>query len=290
MAPEQAQGSRDVDARADIYAAGAVLYRMLTGRPPYEDDGQNPLVKLLHEEPARARSVDKTIPAGIEAVIEHAMARDPGARPETAGDLEAELAAFDVGGASIVDPIDGGEIGAAATTTVAAPAGTAASLSTSVTRRGGSTMTMADRITRSARVARPLAAGLGLAAALLTGLALLALLDAVIRGVSAERTRSEWMLVVLISGIATVAAAAVLGRALAARWWSVPAVRQLSGLLVRALVAGLATLATLELLARGLAAIAGWQKAFAAPANAARIALALAASGFAVWRALTTRR
>ena len=151
-------------------------------------------------------------------------------------------------------------------------------------------MTMADRITRSARVARPLAAGLGLAAALLTGLALLALLDAVIRGVSAERTRSEWMLVVLISGIATVAAAAVLGRALAARWRSVPAVRQLSGLLVRALVAGLATLATLELLARGLAAIAGWQKALAAPSNAGRIALALAASGFAVWRALTTRR
>ncbi len=290
MAPEQAQGSRDVDSRADIYAAGAVLYRMLTGRPPYEDDGQNPLVKLLHEEPARARSIDKTIPAGIEAVIEHAMARDPAARPDTAGALDAELAAFDIGGAAILAPVDGGEIGAAASTAAAAPAGTAAALSTSVTRRGGSTMTMADRITRSARVARPLAAGLALAAALLAGLALLALLDAVIRGVSEKRTRSEWMLVVLISGIAAVATAAVLARALVARWRSVPAVRHLSGVLMRALVAGLATLATLELLSRGLAATAGWHKALAAPANAARIILALAAAGLAIWRALAARR
>jgi hypothetical protein len=150
-------------------------------------------------------------------------------------------------------------------------------------------MTMADRITRDARLARPLAAALGLAASLLAGLALLGLLDAVIRGVSAKRTRSEWMLVVLISAIATVATAAVVIRAVTARWRSVPAIRQLSRRLIHALVAGLATLATLELLTRALAATASWHNAGAPSVTAARIILAFAAAGITVWRSIARR-
>jgi serine/threonine-protein kinase len=76
MAPEQARGSAHVDLRADIYAAGAVLYRMLTGQSPYGDD-PNPLAKLLHEEPRRPRAIEKGIPEGVEAVIQDATVREP---------------------------------------------------------------------------------------------------------------------------------------------------------------------------------------------------------------------
>jgi serine/threonine-protein kinase len=93
MSPEQAAGERDVDARADVYAIGAVLYEMLAGRPPYT--GATPqavLAKCLTEEPAPLAAVRAGVPAPVAAVVVRAMARRPDDRYATGVELERALA------------------------------------------------------------------------------------------------------------------------------------------------------------------------------------------------------
>jgi serine/threonine-protein kinase len=95
MAPEQARGER-VDARADVYAAGAILYRMLTGRTPFETtDASAALSAVLTEEPTRPRLIAPEIPEAIEMIVERAMAKNPAARFSSMAELEAALAPFD---------------------------------------------------------------------------------------------------------------------------------------------------------------------------------------------------
>ena len=94
MAPEQATGSSRVDARAVLYAVGAVLYRMLVGATPYDgEDASEVLTKLLAGGPermgARARVREE-----VEAVVERAMARRPDERFATASDLADALEAL----------------------------------------------------------------------------------------------------------------------------------------------------------------------------------------------------
>ena len=96
MAPEQARGSTDVDARVDVYAVGAVLYHMLTGKPPFADDEPAvALTKVLNEDPRRPRDLERSIPEGVEALIQRAMARDPAQRPATVQELYRLLGTFD---------------------------------------------------------------------------------------------------------------------------------------------------------------------------------------------------
>jgi hypothetical protein len=76
MAPEQARGDK-VDARADIYAVGAILYRALTGRKPFDADDPSVIVtQVLTQDPPRPRSLNPAIPQALELVIQHAMAKD----------------------------------------------------------------------------------------------------------------------------------------------------------------------------------------------------------------------
>jgi serine/threonine-protein kinase len=109
MAPEQARGDR-VDARADIYAVGAILYRALTGRKPF--DGLDPMATLtavLTTEPDRPSALDASIPLALELVVQRAMAKSPKDRYQTMDELEHELAAFDpdlVGRLSTAPPPD----------------------------------------------------------------------------------------------------------------------------------------------------------------------------------------
>ncbi len=96
MAPEQASGSARVDVRADIYGVGAVLYRMLAGRMPYDgEDAGHVLSRLLAGAPRRP-SHYRPVPEALEAVVQRAMARDPDERFATAlalADALSELSA-----------------------------------------------------------------------------------------------------------------------------------------------------------------------------------------------------
>lgn len=94
MAPEQIEGQR-VDGRADIYSLGAVMYHLVTGRPPFE--GEDPLTvafQHVHRAPQRPRSINPSIPEDWEALILKALAKDLADRFQTAAALADALAAL----------------------------------------------------------------------------------------------------------------------------------------------------------------------------------------------------
>ena len=88
MAPEQARGQK-VDHRADVYGLGTILYTVLTGRAPYQEETpQATILALLNSEPPRPRSLAPTIPPHVELIIERAMAKNP-------DDRYPDMAAFE---------------------------------------------------------------------------------------------------------------------------------------------------------------------------------------------------
>ncbi|HUQ05678.1 MAG TPA: WD40 repeat domain-containing serine/threonine protein kinase [Kofleriaceae bacterium] len=98
MPPEQARGG-DVDERADVYALGAVLYHLLTGKPPYSDaKGVNELLERLRAGPPPAlATLVPEAPRDLVTIVEKAMARAPGARYPRARELAADLRRFEAG-------------------------------------------------------------------------------------------------------------------------------------------------------------------------------------------------
>jgi hypothetical protein len=114
VAPEQIRGEA-VDARADVYALGGVLFFMLTGRLPFpRPSDEATLWAHLHTPPPAPSAARPGLPPGLDAVVQRAMAKDRDARWPSAGALgRAALAAA-------------GPPGSAATTRVAGPPGSAA--------------------------------------------------------------------------------------------------------------------------------------------------------------------
>ncbi len=85
MAPEQAVGGREVDHRCDLYSLGAVLYRMVAGRPPFSGRSAAALLSaLVQDDPAPPRRLDPDVPEGLDGLILRLLAKDPAARPPTA--------------------------------------------------------------------------------------------------------------------------------------------------------------------------------------------------------------
>src|SRR5205823_2236970 len=81
MAPEQLTASRDVDARADVYSLGVVLYELLSKERPFKADTVAHLAALvLTEEPRPLRSVVPSVPASLSAVVGKALAKAPADR------------------------------------------------------------------------------------------------------------------------------------------------------------------------------------------------------------------
>ncbi|MFO0758435.1 MAG: protein kinase [Byssovorax sp.] len=95
VAPEQARGERGVDARADVFALGCVLFACLTGRPPYvAGDVVSLLSKVLVEEPPRLRDRWPEAPPALDALLGRMMARRPGDRPRDGSEAAREIEAI----------------------------------------------------------------------------------------------------------------------------------------------------------------------------------------------------
>ncbi len=93
MAPEQAQGRHDlVDERTDVYGLGAILYEILTGRPPFIAPKTSEIIrKVCQEAPTPPRQILATIPPGLESVCMKALRKPSAERYTTAAELAQEV-------------------------------------------------------------------------------------------------------------------------------------------------------------------------------------------------------
>lgn len=102
MAPEQAAGrNRQVGPPADIYSLGAILYELLTGRPPFRGQGtMDTLHMVLNDEPVPPSRLRPQVPRDLETICLTCLNKDPERRYPNAGILAEDLAAY-LGGQAI---------------------------------------------------------------------------------------------------------------------------------------------------------------------------------------------
>jgi serine/threonine-protein kinase len=95
MSPEQARGDKIVDQRSDVYALGAILYELCSGRKPHPGESHNAILHHIATQPAvPLESVVPELPVDFLAIVAGALAADPAARPPSAGALVEALAPF----------------------------------------------------------------------------------------------------------------------------------------------------------------------------------------------------
>ena len=93
MAPEQAQGRHDlVDQRTDVYGLGAILYEILTGRPPFVGQKTSEVIrKVYQDDPTPPRQLVDTIAPGLNAICLKALCKEPAERYASASELAQEV-------------------------------------------------------------------------------------------------------------------------------------------------------------------------------------------------------
>jgi serine/threonine-protein kinase len=91
ISPEQIVG-RPVDARSDIFSLGAVLYEMLAGVPPFAGEAIDEILyQVINDKPEPPSVRDRSVPPEFDAIVERAMAKDPGDRFAKVEDMAAAL-------------------------------------------------------------------------------------------------------------------------------------------------------------------------------------------------------